>query len=120
MVRDTRKLPEPTKEIKQKHIPVKYQNKAKVGIVQKIHINKEIKIKTQYALAEIETYQDDNVQQTYWIKYKNKKDFNRQLDILLQYYKIQTYDIIDHGIKYYKPFIDTGFQEKLDTWNIKV
>jgi hypothetical protein len=120
LVRDLRHIPEKTTQEKEKYIPTKYKDKPKVIKTDTVYTNKQIKKKTQYGLSEITAYMDNNEQQTFYIKYKNKKDFNRQLDVILQHYKIQSYEITNHGVYFYKPFIDSGFQDTLMTWNIKV
>lgn len=120
LVRDLRNLPEKTTQEKEKYIPTKYKNKPKELVKEKVYINKDIKKKTQYAIAEIDTTTDTGESLTFYIKYKSKKDFNRQLDIILQHYSIKSYNIYNHGIHFYKPFIDSGFRAQLLAWNIKV
>lgn len=118
LVRDLRNIPEKTQQEKEKHVPTKYKTKPKAIKTDVIYTNKQIKKKTQYGLSEITAYMDNMEQQTFYIKYKNKKDFNRQLDIILQHYKVQSYEITSYGVHYYKPFIDSGFQKTLTSWNI--
>lgn len=120
LVRDLRHIPDKSKLETEKYIPTKYKSKPKIVVKQKVYINKDIKKKTQYAIAEIDTSNQSGESQTFYIKYKNKADFNRQLDIILQQYSIKSYSVYNHGIKFYKPFIDSGFQDQLATWNIKV
>lgn len=120
LVRSVRHLPEKTPEVKQKYVPTKYKNKPQILVKEKIHTNKDIKKKTQYGLAEVDAIDNDEGVKTFYIKYKNKKDFNRQLDVILQHYNIKSYSIYNYGVHYYKPFIDQGFQTQLDAWKIKL
>ena len=55
---------------------------------------------------------DDNTKTSYWIKYTNKKDYNRQLDIIkAEYPKIKK--IISHGKRKFIAYIEPKYKKLL-------
>lgn len=111
--REIRQLPEPTKEKKEKAIPIRYR-KPEVKpepsrIIRKVPVPKK---KGEYGIFEIV---NKKTKKSYWIKYKSEKNFKRQFD------KIRTSDsegfalsnvrMYFRGFGMYQEFIDKKFME---------
>lgn len=117
LVRAVRKLPEPTKEKKEKSIPLKYR---KPGIVVKppkppeieLGFKKPIKPKSEYGFAEII---GQGTKRSYWIKYRNRKHLSEQLAKIEAAYrkKEKRFGFIDHGIITRQWKIDADFEKHL-------
>jgi len=103
LVREIRDLPEPTKEKKEKSIPIKYRY-PQFPELDKLPIPKK---RGSYGIVEIIEDEDTS----YWIKYKNKKDLNKQFKKIKDKYKPKK--IKFHGIIGYKEFIEKQFEELL-------
>ena len=110
ILRDTRKLPEPTKAKREKSIPIKYRpTKPKVKPTPKA---KPTFKRGSYGIIE---FIDNDTTDSYWIKYKNKKDLDNQIDKLKKAYRIKKFSIINHGVNQYVSFIDSQFKEILSS-----
>lgn len=108
--REVRKLPEPTKAKREKSIPIKFRpTKPKVKPTPKA---KSTFKRGSYGIIE---FIDDDTLDSYWIKYKNKKDLDNQIDKLKKHYRIKKFSIINHGINQYVSFIDSQFKEILSS-----
>lgn len=104
LLREVRNLPEPSKEKKEQSIPIKYR-------VEPSTIKKAPKPKKegQYGLVEVIDINNNS----YWIKYDNKKSYERQLEkIKVHYPKLKR--IKFHGFRDYTEFIDKEFKELLN------
>lgn len=114
LFRDVKDLPEPTQEKREASIPIKYRVPEVKIDVGKIKFPKK---EGQYGIAEVF---DPNTEQTYWIKFKNKKDLERQKDIIRQTYGPKNLTIVSHGVRSYGSFIDSEFKELLKTAGIEL
>jgi len=119
LLRDVRKLPEPTKEKKEKSIPIKYRKPiiTKPPIPVKKPDLKGIRtIKkpgSEYGVIEVK-YQKTG--ESRWIKYRNKKHLIEQLKKMEGSPIEGKYAFIDHGIRGYERFRTLMYQKVLDEW----
>ena len=111
LFREQRQLPEPTKEKKEKSVPIKFRKG--IGITP---IDKPDKPKKEGQYGVIEVI--DNKGNSFWIKYQNKKDFNRQLEKIKSKYSVKKLKLVSHGFRNYVDFIDKEFREILETEGI--
>lgn len=70
----------------------------------------------KYGVVEIKVSKD----KSYWIKYANKKDLNRQLDIIKGSFEIKEFTLIFHGFRKHTEFINEGFKDLLERKGVKV
>lgn len=110
LVREVRNLPEPSVEKREQSIPIKHRD-VSIKPSEISYPDKE----GQYGITEI---YDKDSKTSYWIKYTNKKDFDKQLDILKEKYQIENMSIIPHGFNSYTEFIDQEFQTELENLGI--
>ena len=113
LVREIRKLPEPSIEKRERSIPIIYRV-AKPKPIKPSKLKYPTK-EGQYGIAEI---YDKDSKTSYWIKYQTKKDFDKQLDILKEKYQIESMSIIPHGFNSYREFIDQEFERELENLGI--
>ena len=100
LLRELRKLPEPTFEKKEKSVPIKYKIEPIISKPKK---------EGKYGLVEVIDVKNNS----YWIKYDNEKSYERQLEKIKQKYpKIKR--IKFHGFRDYREFIDQEFKELLN------
>jgi len=117
LFRDIRNLPEPTKEKREASVPIKFRKPKDIGQLEPGKDVKFPKKEGEYGIVEIF---DPNTEQTYWIKYRNKKDLERQKDIIRQTYGPKNLTIISHGVRTYTSFIDSDFRELMRTAGIEL
>jgi len=108
LLRETRELPEPTIEKREKSIPIRYRV-IKPEIIKPKFPKKE----GQYGIVEIDGIDIDGNPITKWIKYTDKKDYDNQLALVKEKYQIVSMNIIFHGFKSYTEFIEKEFKEQL-------
>lgn len=108
LVREVREKPEPTIEAKEKATPIKYRIPTKVKIPSK---------EGQYGVVEV--FDIDN-EVSYWIKYKNRKDFKESLDRIKAEYNLKNFSIIYHGFRKYTSFIAKEFEAYLESEGISL
>lgn len=72
-----------------------------------------LKEPSEYGILEI----IDNEGNSRWVKYKNKKDLDRQTDIVKKEYGKKKYTW--HGVKGYAEFTAPEFQKELDKWGLE-
>jgi len=108
LFRETRSLPEPTIEKRERSIPIKYR-----VIKPKVIKLKFPKKEGQYGIVEIDGTDSDGKPITKWIKYTDEKDYNDQLDFVKEKYQIVKMNIIFHGFYKYVEFIEKEFKEQL-------
>ena len=108
IVREVRELPEPTIEKREKSIPIKHR-----VIKLKVKKVKFPKKEGQYGIVEIDGIDIDGNPITKWIKYTDKKDYDKQLGIVKEKYQIVSMNIIFHGFNQYAEFVEKEFREQL-------
>lgn len=128
LVRESKGKSEPTLEKKLKSVPKKYES-AKVKTKSKTAVVPlkygDIHQKTEYGLIEVQAYDDKGNlvhNESFWIKYKSKKDYNRQLDAILrsEYYDISNYVEINHGKKPYLEFVSNEFKSLINSAGVSL
>jgi len=143
--REIRKIPEPTKEKKEKSIPKKFRKlptkpkkvkptpkekkkpkeltdkekeKQEKEIAEGIEFAQEIdkpKEFGQYGVIEVIDKQDNS----FWIKYTDDKDFKRQLEKLKPSLQSDSITFVNHGFRKYISFIEKDFEKILITEGIQ-
>ena len=108
LFRETRELPEPIIEKREKSIPIKYRV-IKPKVI-KLKIPKKEGI---YGIVEIDGIDINGNPITKWIKYTNQKDYDEQLALVKEKYQIVKMNIIFHGFNKYAEFVEKEFKEQL-------
>lgn len=116
LFRETKKLPEPTLEKRTKAIPIKYK---KAHPLPKIKIPKVVEIPTKKGNYGVVELHDKNTKTSKWIKYKNKADLDRQIDIVDESDQKSglgrvNYQFKYHGVRSLTEFIDQEFAQYLN------
>jgi len=108
LFRETRDLPEPTIEKREKSIPIRHRV-IKPEVIKPKFPKKE----GQYGIVEIDGTDIEGKPITKWIKYTDKKDYDDQLALVKEKYQIVKMNIIFHGFEKYTEFIVEEFKEQL-------
>lgn len=116
LFRETKNLPEPTLQERSKAIPKKYKAKnpyAKIKVPKKVYIPKK---KGNYGVVELYDKESDTSK---WIKYRNRTDLDRQIDIIDESDQAEGlgrvgYSFIYHGVRTLTEFLDDQFIQFLN------
>lgn len=116
LFREVKKLPETTLEKRTKSIPTIYK---KAHPLPKIKIPKTIEIPTKKGNYGVVELHDEQTKTSKWIKYKNKKDLDRQVDIIDESDQKTGagrigYKFKYHGVRSLTEFIDQEFEQYLN------